>query len=194
MTALFQIITTAITIYSFLCFIRIILTWIPNLSYSRFGQMLSSICDPYLNLFRKLPLRIGGLDFSPMIAFGILMIASSVTGNLALSRTISIGHFLAMLLSMVWSVAASLITFFIIFLIIRLIVLLMHRDSYSSIWSQLDYSLNPIIFRMTNVFSGGRPMSYKNSLIAAVVLLFALRFGGSYLINILASMLYRMPF
>lgn len=194
MTALFQIITTAITIYSFLCFIRIILTWIPNLSYSRFGQMLSSICDPYLNLFRKLPLRIGGLDFSPMIAFGILMIASSVTGNLALSRTISIGHFLAMLLSMVWSVAASLITFFIIFLIIRLIVLLMHRDSYSSIWSQLDYSLNPIIFRMTNVFSGGRPMSYKNSLIVAVVLLFALRLGGSYLINILASMLYRMPF
>ena len=42
-----------INAYLFLCFIRILLSWVPSAAYSSFGKVLSSICDPYLNWFRR---------------------------------------------------------------------------------------------------------------------------------------------
>ena len=55
--------------------LRIFLTWIPNIDwYSQPFKFLSAIVDPYLNLFRRFVPPIGGLDFSPIIAFFALSI------------------------------------------------------------------------------------------------------------------------
>lgn len=193
MISILRLITSAITIYSFLCFIRIILTWIPSLSYSSFARLLASICDPYLNLFRRLPLRFGAFDFSPLVSFGVLMLASSIFGNLAASGSIRIGGILAMIIYTVWSIIASLLTFFIIFLIIRLIAFLTHSDSRSNIWNQIDYTINPIIFRISRIFSTGKPVNLQTSLIISIIVLIATRIAGSYLISILATVLSRLP-
>ncbi|QTQ11100.1 YggT family protein [Treponema parvum] len=194
MISIFKLLTSMISIYSFLCFIRIMLTWFPGLAYSRFAQILSSLCDPYLNLFRRLPLRFGAFDFSPLISFGVLMVASSIFGNLAMSRSITFGLFLVLALNMLLQIINSLITFFIFFLVIRLIILLIRRDSYSSIWSQIDYSINPLVFKISSLFSGGRPISYKNSLIISIFTLLAFNLGVRYIANILFSLLARLPF
>ena len=62
MFKLVALISQIISIYSILCFARILLSWIPSLSYSKVTQFLAKICDPYLNLFRKLPLQFASLD------------------------------------------------------------------------------------------------------------------------------------
>ncbi len=195
MTDFFKILTSAITLYSFLCFIRVMFTWFPNLSYSTFGRFLSQICDPYLNIFRKLPLRIGALDFSALIAFAVLMGASSITGNLALGHAISVGGFLVTAVKMIWNIISSLLTCFIVFLVVRLIVNLTNTDrGYSNIWTQIDYSLNPIIFKISALFFGKHPVSFQKSLVISIISVIVFKIAFSYIIAILCTMLAQLPF
>lgn len=56
----------------FLLVIRIILSWFPVNQYSEIVQLLYRITDPILAPFRRLPLRLGGMDFSPIVAFLVL--------------------------------------------------------------------------------------------------------------------------
>ncbi|KAK9813691.1 hypothetical protein WJX73_003871 [Symbiochloris irregularis] len=51
---------------------RIVLTWFPN-PPAAISQPLSTLCDPYLNLFRGLIPPLGGtIDLSPILAFLVL--------------------------------------------------------------------------------------------------------------------------
>ena len=78
---LFQAAAGAVSLYTTLCIIRIIITWFPQINYSAFGRFLGALCDPYLNLFGRIPLRLGAFDFTPMLAIGALSVLSSVLGT-----------------------------------------------------------------------------------------------------------------
>ncbi len=67
---------TTIRIYLLLLFIRVLLTWIPNINWmNQPFAALSQITDPYLNLFRSIIPPIGGFDLSPILAFIALQVA-----------------------------------------------------------------------------------------------------------------------
>ena len=68
----------------FLLVIRIILSWFGVNPYNDIVQILYKITDPILAPFRRLPLQIGMIDFSPMLAFMALwFLRSFVVGVLA---------------------------------------------------------------------------------------------------------------
>jgi len=70
LTLLLNSISTFLQIYSGLLIIRILLTWFPNVDwYKQPFTALSQITDPYLNLFRSIIPPLGGMDFSPILAF-----------------------------------------------------------------------------------------------------------------------------
>jgi len=56
----------------FLLVIRIILSWFGVNPYNELVQILFRITDPILAPFRRLPLRIGMIDFSPIVAFLVI--------------------------------------------------------------------------------------------------------------------------
>jgi len=56
----------------FLLVIRIVLSWFGMNPYNELTQILLRITDPILKPFRRLPLQIGGLDLSPIVAFLVL--------------------------------------------------------------------------------------------------------------------------
>ncbi len=56
----------------FLLVIRIILSWFPVDPYNEIIRALHAITEPILEPLRKLPLRIGMIDLSPVIAFVII--------------------------------------------------------------------------------------------------------------------------
>ncbi|MGN0738793.1 MAG: YggT family protein [Treponema sp.] len=193
---IFKILASLLTIYSFLCSIRIILTWIPGLS-NGFTNFLSRICDPYLNLFSRLGIfRFGAIDFSPVISLGILALLSTISSSLAHAGTITLGFILALILQMAWNVVSSIIGFLLIVLIIRFVVLLFQNNSYngSQFWKQFDYVLNPVIYKIIAPFSKGRMVPYKTALLISIISLFVVRFAGSLFIYQLARLLRMIPF
>lgn len=75
---------TFIQIYTLLLFVRILLSWFPNIDwYNQPFSTLSQLTDPYLNVFRSIIPPIGGIDISPILAFFALQLASSLIVNLS---------------------------------------------------------------------------------------------------------------
>jgi YggT family protein len=71
-------------IYSSLLIIRVLLTWFPSVNwYNQPFAALSQISDPYLNLFRSIIPPLGGMDFSPILAFVALNIVGDILRGLA---------------------------------------------------------------------------------------------------------------
>ena len=82
--------TTFLQIYSILLLIRILLTWFPNVDwYSQPFATLSQLTDPYLNLFRSLIPPLGGIDFSPILAFLVLNLVSGDIRSIAATIMLS---------------------------------------------------------------------------------------------------------
>lgn len=79
-----QTLVTFVNIYMVLMFIRILLSWFPNINwYDSPFSFLSQLTDPYLNIFRSFIPPLGGIDFSPIIAiFALQFAAQLLTGLL----------------------------------------------------------------------------------------------------------------
>jgi len=68
-----------INIYLVLLFIRVLLSWFPSISwYNQPWLTLSQLTDPYLNLFRSIIPPLGGIDFSPILAFLLLQFLATL--------------------------------------------------------------------------------------------------------------------
>ena len=67
----------------FLLVIRIVLTWFGVNPYNELVNILFRITEPILAPFRRLPLQMGAIDFSPIVAFIVLsFIRSFIVGIL----------------------------------------------------------------------------------------------------------------
>jgi YggT family protein len=63
--------------------IRILLTWFPGIDWSNgILSALTSITDPYLNIFRGIIPPIGGFDISSLLAFLLLNVIQNLITNL----------------------------------------------------------------------------------------------------------------
>lgn len=69
-------------LYAFLLLAKIVLSWLPNNIYHPLISKLNSLTEPYLNIFRSLPLNFGGMDFSPIIAFFALNITWDIFSSI----------------------------------------------------------------------------------------------------------------
>lgn len=192
------IFASVLSLYSVLCFIRIILTWIPSLSYSPFARFLSTICDPYLNLFRGIKwLVLGSFDFSPALSLCLLGAGTSILKSLSNGGRISIGVLLAMLIDIIWTIITSLLTFIIILLVIRLIIILTSKSEYANgniLIEQVDRSISALVFRVASFFTGGRRVTYKAALITSIIMLIITNFIGSILFSYISGLLIIIPF
>lgn len=190
----FRTLAGAISIYSLLCIVRIILTWIPGAVYTGPGRILCNICDPYLNFFRRAWLRLGAIDFSPLFALAILTLAMMIFQFLGNGMKVTFAAILALVITLVWKALASILLFMIVILVIRLVVYLSGTDRNSSLWAQIDATLNPLVYLVTKFFRGNRPVAYKNALIFAIVQFLILRVGGIFIIRALLEICARIPF
>ena len=79
---IFGVLSQTLVIYSYILIIRVLLTWFPNLDWSNpILSNISAITDPYLNMFRGIIPPLGGLDISPILAFLVLNLSTSLINN-----------------------------------------------------------------------------------------------------------------
>lgn len=94
MLQIIELVDFAFSIYIFLLFVRIIMSWIPipdNPLLNTITGFIHEVTEPFLGLFRRLlPIgRIGGMgiDFSPIIAFIVLGVMQDLV-NTILKQTL----------------------------------------------------------------------------------------------------------
>lgn len=63
-------------LYTTLLVIYALLSWFPDGYQSKFGQLLSKICEPYLSIFDRVKLQFGPVDFTILFAVLVLQLAS----------------------------------------------------------------------------------------------------------------------
>jgi YggT family protein len=89
------VLVKTLQIYTLVLIVRVLLSWFPNLDWGNpILSAISSITDPFLNVFRGLIPPIGGLDISAIVAFlalqlvqtlleqSVVLLAASVTPGL----------------------------------------------------------------------------------------------------------------
>ncbi|MDR3284554.1 MAG: YggT family protein [Treponema sp.] len=195
MKTIFSLLSSVIAIYTILCFLRVMLTWFPRTTYSSFSRFLASVCDPYLNLFRRLTfLRINYVDFSPAAAIMVLIGISSFISGVAVGQRITIGLILAQLVAMCGTIVTSILGFLILLVIIRLIVQIFAPDSGFQLWYSLDQLLHPLFDRATSLYAGqgGRPNWTANLAIGLAGLL-VINWACKLVLGILTRLLGSLP-
>ena len=63
-------------LYTTLLVIYALLSWFPGGYQSKFGQLLSKICEPYLSIFDRVKLQFGPVDFTILFAVLVLQLSS----------------------------------------------------------------------------------------------------------------------
>jgi len=187
--------SSLISVYSFVCLIRILLTWMPQIDQSPAGRFVAGLCDPFLNWFRRFSFtRVGMVDFSPILALGALSLGGMIFSTLASTGHITLGLILAGLVQIIWSFVSFFLNIMILFLVIRLIYDLVNRNGFSPFWTMLDRFLNHPISYVTGLFNRGRGvMGYRASLILTLVFMVVLRVGLEFAIRYLLVFLYALP-
>ena len=81
----FGLLLNAIDIYMILLIIYILMSWVPSLRETKFGQYLAVIVEPYLGFFRRFIPPLGMIDISPIVAiFALNLISKGVFSVLKL--------------------------------------------------------------------------------------------------------------
>ena len=65
-------------LYSIALIVYALLSWFPGAYQTKFGEFLTRIVEPYLILFRRLPLQFAGLDFTVWVAILALNLLNRV--------------------------------------------------------------------------------------------------------------------
>lgn len=86
MSLLVLLISGGIRIYSYALIIYILMSWLPGARESQFGEFLGSICEPYLEQFRRFIPPIGMIDISPIA--GIIVLSMAQYGVIALAQMV----------------------------------------------------------------------------------------------------------
>lgn len=82
LAVMLSVLVTTLSIYSGILVVRVLLSWFPNLDWGNpVLSTLTSITDPYLNVFRGLIPPLGGLDLSAIVAFLALSFLQSLLEN-----------------------------------------------------------------------------------------------------------------
>ncbi|UTC67100.1 MULTISPECIES: YggT family protein [unclassified Treponema] len=184
-SSLFNTLGFAVKLYSYLCIIYIFLSWIGSRSR---GGFLYEICNPYLGWFRRFKFtQVGMVDFSPILAIGVLSLFSNILFQIADTRTFSVLGIVLNLIAIIWSFFSFLLNFFIIILIIRLVLDFSENYRRGNFADMLDRFLSPVFVRVHKL-SGGKFMSLRKQIIVCLIVLILMRFLLGALIGSLGVM------
>ena len=79
------------TILTWLLIARIVISWFPVDPYHGVVQFLMQVTEPILAPFRRIPLQIGMLDLTPLVAFVAIQFVNRVLVRILLTLAVQFG-------------------------------------------------------------------------------------------------------
>ena len=84
LSLLLQTANNIVVALKFCLFVAVILSWLPQAGSNQIARFFINIAAPLLNFAKRLlPLRTGMIDFSPVFAFILLILAQAIIHALA---------------------------------------------------------------------------------------------------------------
>ncbi len=77
---LWRIVTWALSLYSAMLVVYVLLSWFPGAQDSKLGRLLARLVQPFLGWFQQFIPPLFGLDFSPIAAFLVLELFEKFAG------------------------------------------------------------------------------------------------------------------
>lgn len=180
--------------YVFVLSLRIVLGWIAPHALGRAWDVLTAITDPYLKVFGRLRFLRGSLfDFSPIAAVIVLVVLIDLVNQLLYYGRITLGFFLASVLSAAWSGARFLLLLFLIVGLLRTIPLAFRGTAGAPLWKVVDTIMKPIVDWVMRVFRLGARSGYTQHLLLTVGLLFVAWLIGEILVRQVVSLFQMLP-
>ena len=196
MAQLALFIARVLDLYSFIIMMRILMSWInPYPQPGTFTWYVSRLTDPFLNAFRSRHLMIGMLDFSPMIAIGLLAVVKSVFEIYGTIGRMSLSLILQLFLSAFWSYGVQLFfTLLFIMLVVKTIASFMSGSNFSYAVSRMTSVLDPLEDKIRNTFFR-RSIPKQTTLNLITLLIVGVSyFVVKYIFNLLLFLVIRIPF
>ena len=193
------LLASILRIYSILIWIRIIFSWvkIPNQQYRQEGALMlfiGKIVDPFLNLFSGVKfLRSKTMDFSPLLAFALLSIVTSLLQIYGIQGYLTLGITLALIAQTFYSYIISPFFFiFIILLVVRLFFCYKRTPTTIVMARGIETVIGGLMNWVQKVFFGSKGVANRTLVIATlvftIILYVAFRMGFTYIISMLAQL------
>jgi hypothetical protein len=133
-------------------------------------------------------------DFSPIAAILALVVALDLVNQLLYYGRITVGFFLASVLSAGWSGIRFLLLLFLIVGLLRTIPIAFRSTAGASLWRVVDTIMQPIIAWVMRVFRLGKKSGYTQHLLLTIGLLFVAWLLGELLVRSIVSVFQMLPF
>jgi len=190
-----RFLSAIVVVYLLACSARILLTWVPQTSTGRAGELLCKAVDPYLGWFRRFRFLVTPrFDFSPIAAVSLLAVLNNVLTTLVYTRSITVGFVLGLVLGAAWSAIAFFLSFFAVCALLRVIAYAARWNSLHPLWRALDEMLNPLLYKINRLIYRDRIVNYLQGLVTGFAVLVSLRAGGGALETLLVRLLGHLPF
>ena len=169
-----RILGGALSLYSLLIFIRIMLSWFSGVYRGRVHQVLCGVTDPYLNWWRRFRfLRLGNIDLSPIAALAVIAVLNNIVQTAARDGRVSLGFVLALVLQAVWQAASFVLGFFAVIIALRLAAYFFRANIYSPFWRVIAAMSEPLLYRINRIFSRRRLLPFVNTMFITLGILLA---------------------
>ncbi len=189
-----KVLNAVLMVYMLLLSIRIILTWFHGLTYNKAFKYLALVTEPYLALFYRLKfLRKGIFDFTPIAAILVLVIVLDMINDLLFYGKITLGFFLASVLTALWSGVSFILMLFFVIGAVRVLVITMRGGADSPFLKAFDIMIQPIVALVMRVIKLGRKATYTQYLLLTVGFLFVFWLLGRVFVNQLVGILRALP-
>ena len=188
LSTVMNIISALLSVYMILIIISIFLTWFRGNINSRALQILTSIVNPYLNFFRKITwLRVGNMDFSPIVGIMILGLFVQITSTIAQTGQFTAMHLVSYIIYSIWSIVSFVLDILVIAMVVRFVSTFFVKKS-SQLWFTMDNILNKVMAKILGIFTS-KPVPFKKALVICAVILLAFRLGLGYALNYILAFL-----
>ena len=172
----------------------IVLGWFAPRSSGRAGEWLRIVTDPYLAFFGRIrSLKRGFFDFTPIAAVLTLVVALDLVNELIYYGRLTLGFFLASVVSAAWSGTRFLVLLFLIVGVLRTIPIVFRATAGSTIWRVVDLIVQPVVALVMRRFRLGRRSGYTQHLLLTIGLLFTAWILGELLVRQLIRLFLMLP-
>ena len=181
--------------YTILIWVRIIFSWfVPYPQRTNFVYWMGRLVDPYLGLFKRRGATIGRLDFSPLIAVGVLYIFEGVFEIYGTYGTLTLSSVLYLFIVALWNYGISIFFWILFFaLVFRLIGTYSRDPARRAAYWQIGSSADSVI-NFVQSFSRRRALSERAACWISLLLVVVFYFMTQYLLGALLGLVAKIPF